>query len=477
MDKAISKMGDKEWYIQNFKLFEQNLTCPPHRTETCPPLRTEKGRREGRREGRRDGKSKTKLHLFRQDAISKFDELDFPTTKNEEWKYTSVSDVLNHQFIPSCLQRDDFTHKPTIDNLLIDIRNKNVLVFINGFLSKDLSKINLSNPGVIVESIETISSAQNEIFELHFGKYSAYDNGFSALNSAFAQDGAFIFIPEDQIIEEPIYLIYLNGEENVNILSQPRNLFVLGKNTQMKLVEVHESNSQSPYLTNSLSEIIVGENSIIDHYKIQNDSLNSFHISKIQVEQKANSKYTSHSISLGGSLTRNDINSVLNGKGCEANYYGLYFVDGKQHVDNHTLVDHATPHCFSNELYKGILADDSKGVFNGKILVRKDAQKTNAYQSNKNLLLSGNARIDTKPQLEIFADDVRCTHGATVGQIDEEALFYLRARGIDEENARSLLVNAFTNDILDFIKIDELKSKMNEIVFQKMKWSLSGKNK
>lgn len=449
MDKTITKPGDKDWYIQNFKLFEENL----------------------------NGKSKTKLHLFRQDAISKFDQLDFPTTKNEEWKYTSVSGVLNHQFTPSCLLRDDLTLKPTIDNLLIDIRNKNVFVFINGYFSKDLSKINLVNTGIVVESIETISSAQDEIFERHFGKYSTYDNGFNALNSAFVQDGAFIFIPENQIIEDPIYLIYLQGKDEINILSQPRNLFVLGKNSQVNLIEIHQAISQSPYLTNSLTEIIVGENSKIDHYKIQNESLSSFHVSKIQVEQKANSKYTSHSISLGGSLTRNDINSVLSGKGGETNYYGLYFVDGKQHVDNHTLVDHATPHCFSNELYKGILADDSKGVFNGKILVRKDAQKTNAYQSNKNLLLSGNARIDTKPQLEIFADDVRCTHGATVGQIDEEALFYLRARGIDEKNARSLLVNAFAKDILDFIKIDELKLKMNEIVFQKMKWILSGKNK
>lgn len=449
MDKTITKPGNKNWYIQNFKLFEQNL----------------------------DGNSKTKLHLFRQDAISKFADLDFPTIKNEEWKYTSVSDVFKHQFTPSCLQRDSLTHNPAIDNLFINIQNKNVLIFINGFLSKDLSKINLANAGVIVDGIEKVNSLQNEIFEQHFGKYSAYENGFNALNSAFVQDGAFIFIPENQIIEEPIYLVYLNGEENANILSQPRNLFVLGKNSHVNLIEVHASNSQSPYLTNSLTEIIVGENSNIDHYKIQNESLSSFHVSKIQVEQKANSKYTSHSISLGGSLTRNDINSVLNGTGCEANYYGLYFVDGKQHVDNHTLVDHATPHCFSNELYKGILADDSKGVFNGKILVRKDAQKTNAYQSNKNLLLSGNARIDTKPQLEIFADDVRCTHGATVGQIDEEALFYLRARGIDEKNARSLLVNAFASDILEFIKIDELKLKMNEIVFQKMKWTLSGKNK
>jgi Fe-S cluster assembly protein SufD len=438
----------KDWYINNFKLFEQSL----------------------------NGESKSKLQLFRQAAISKFGELEFPTTKNEEWRYTSLSDVLNYQFTPSCLEKTSI-EKLKLAQFPAEYQNKNVLVFINGILSKEFSKFSSLNSKITANSIEKISSSDNEVFEQHFGKYSNYDNGFNALNSAFIKDGAFIFIPDNQIIEEPIYLIYLNGKNDVNILSQPRNLFVLGKNSQANFIEIHQPISESPYLTNTLSEIIINENSILDHHKIQNESLTSYHISKIQVEQRENSKYTSHNISLGGALTRNDINSVLNGKGCEANYFGLYFVGGNQHVDNHTLVDHATPHCFSNEFYKGILADESKGVFNGKIVVRKDAQKTNAYQSNKNLLLSGNARIDTKPQLEIFADDVRCTHGATVGQIDEEALYYLRARGIQEDNARSLLVNAFASDVLDFIKNDELKSKINEVVFKKLKHLLSGKRK
>ncbi|MBM4176779.1 MAG: Fe-S cluster assembly protein SufD [Ignavibacteria bacterium] len=439
------KISNKNWYIDKFKAFEKRL----------------------------NGESNSELHQFRKKAIHLFSKLDFPTTKNEEWKYTSLSEVLNYEFTPACLNERSIDTKK-LEKILAEYRDKNYLVFVNGFLSKEYSNILLPKTSVSVDSLETVHSSGDEVFSQHFGKYSNFDNGFNALNGAFVEDGAFIHVPNDQVVTEPIYLIYLNGKENVNILSQPRNLFVFGRNSQASFVEVHQPISEFPYLTNALTEIFLDEKAFIDHYKIQKESLSSFHISKIQIEQKTNSKYTSHNISLGGSLTRNDINSVLNGKGCEANYFGLYFVDKKQHVDNHTLVDHAMPHCLSNEYYKGILAEESKGVFNGKIMVRKDAQKTNAYQSNKNLLLSGSARIDTKPQLEIFADDVRCTHGATIGQIDEEALFYLRARGIDEKNARSLLINAFASDILDFIKIEEIKSQLDKVVFEKMKLILSG---
>ncbi len=347
---------------------------------------------------------------------------------------------------------------------------------MNGYFSKEHSRLNIRNGKIIIEGLNSSLSKHKDILFEHFTNYAKIENGFDALNTAFAHDGAFIHLPDNIILEEPIYILYLNGSDEDHVISQPRNLIITGKNSQLSIVESYLGLSEKKYFTNTLTEMVINENTIVDHYKIQNENLNSFHISKTQVNQERGSTYSSHNVVLGGSLVRNNVNTVLNGEGCETNYYGLYFTRENQHIDNHTLVDHAKPHCHSNEFYKGILSGGSRGVFNGKIIVRKDAQKTNAYQSNKNLLLSNAASIDTKPQLEIFADDVRCTHGATVGQIEDEAIFYLRSRGVSEENARSLLVNAFASDVIDFMRKDTLKNEMNKTINDLMK-NISIKNK
>ncbi|MGH2575429.1 MAG: Fe-S cluster assembly protein SufD, partial [Ignavibacteria bacterium] len=281
-------------------------------------------------------------------------------------------------------------------------------------------------------------------------------------------DGVFIHIPEGCVVEEPIFLLFLSGSNEKLLINQPRNIIVAEENSQVKIIEYYSGISDNIYFTNVVNEVVIGENSVVDLYKIQNENLNSFHISKTQVELNANSSFTSSLISFGGALVRNDLNSVLNGEGCECNYNGLFIVNGGQHIDNHTLMDHAKPHCQSNELYKGILGGKSRGVFNGKVIVRKNAQKTNAYQSNKNIILSNEALMNTKPQLEIFADDVKCSHGATVGQLDDDSVFYLRSRGIDEKNARSMLISAFASDVIDLIKLEPLREEMNKIISKQL---------
>jgi len=273
--------------------------------------------------------------------------------------------------------------------------------------------------GSLAEILKTFLS----LFKKYFAKYAKLNNGFIALNTAFAKDGAYINIPEGVTINDPVHILNVNGNENGHLLSQPRNLIIAGKNSRVKVLESYNSITNSANFTNVVTEVIAEEGSNIDLYRIQDENLNSFHVSLTQVEQKKRSVFTVYTMTTGGALVRNDVNSVLDDEGCETHLYGLYITDGSQHVDNHTLMDHAKPHCLSNELYKGVLNGRSRAVFNGKVLVRPDAQKTNAYQSNKNILLSPDAKVDTKPQLEIFADDVKCSHGATVGQLDEESVF------------------------------------------------------
>jgi len=260
--------------------------------------------------------------------------------------------------------------------------------------------------------------------------------------------------------------LYLNTSKTENILSVPRNLIVAGKNSQVSVIANYQGYGEKVYLNNIVTEVYADEYSIVDLYKIQNEDANSFHIEKVQGYQKKNSIFNHYNISFGGKIVRNDINSVLDDENVETHYYGLYLGSGKQHIDNHTFMDHAKPNCMSNELYKGILDDESRGVFNGKIIVRQDAQKTNAYQQNKTVLLSKKAIIDTKPQLEIFADDVKCSHGATIGHLDEESEFYIRSRGVPQELAKSMLIRAFANDVIETIKIDELKEQMNHLIFE-----------
>ncbi|MCX6152334.1 MAG: Fe-S cluster assembly protein SufD [Ignavibacteriales bacterium] len=435
-----NKIDLKEWYNEKFKIFEKNL----------------------------NGQSKTYIHGLRKQAIEKFAELGFPTTKSEDWKYTNLTPLLNFNYVPAVLENETSITANEIEKYLIKDLKATLLVFVNGIYVKELSRRLPQTEKIEVIKFNSLSQSDVKYIENHFSKYVKIDNGFVALNTAFSLNGVIIKIPENLIVEDPIHFLFLSGDEKTNVLAQPRNILLAGKNSQTKIIESYHSISENPYLLNSVNEIVLEENAILDFYKIQNEGDKAFHISRTEVHQKRSSVFTSTTISMGGEIIRNDLNAVLADENSECHFFGLYLADGKRLVDNHTLIDHAKPHCHSNELYKGILDEKSRGVFNGKVIVRKDAQKTLAYQSNKNLLISRDARIDTKPQLEIFADDVKCSHGATVGQLDDQSLFYLQSRGISKEKARSILIKAFASDIIDLIKIDQLKDQLSEKILDRL---------
>jgi Fe-S cluster assembly protein SufD len=315
--------------------------------------------------------------------------------------------------------------------------------------------------GVRVHSLKELLLAGSEIVESHFARDARFDNqAFVALNTALAEDGAVVEVDKDAVLGEPIHLLFLSVPNGGPTVSHPRNLIVAGRGSQSSVIETYVGAGGAACFTNAVTEIRLGDGTVFDHYRIQQESDQAFHVATVQAVQGRQSVFSSHNIALGAALARNDVNSVLDAEGAECFLNGLFFAAGTQHVDNHTMLDHAKPHCQSRELYKGILAGRGVGVFNGKIVVRKDAQKTNAIQSSRNLLLSGEAVVNTKPQLEIFADDVRCTHGATVGQIDQEALFYMQSRGIPAGVARQLLIHAFAGEVLDLMKWQPAREKL-----------------
>jgi Fe-S cluster assembly protein SufD len=416
-----------------------------------------------------NGLSESAFHKIRKEAVSKFDELDFPTTRNEEWKYTNVLPMLGNNFVNSSPEKINTVLKINDDILkLVESLNAEFLVFINGYFSENLSKICSNADGIVIDNLANALIKHTDKVNKHLAQYAENDNGFTALNTAFTQDGAFIQVSKNKIIDRPVFILHLSGDEKENLIINPRNLIVAEPNSQVTIIECYQGINSKPYFNNNVTEVISEENAHVEYYKIQTEDYNSYHISKTQVQLERNGNFVHNQISFGGALVRNDINSVMNGEGCEVHYNGLYLVTDEQHVDNHTLMDHAKPNCFSNELYKGILAGKSRGVFNGKVIVRPDAQKTNAYQSNKNIILSDEALMNTKPQLEIFADDVKCSHGATVGQLEEEQVFYLRSRGIDEKKSRSILIHAFAGDVIELIKEEPLKEYVHKIVFDHM---------
>lgn len=440
MNQVSEKIENKEWYSELFSKFESGL----------------------------NGHSKTHLHTLRKSAIEQFREMGFPTQRNEEWKYTSVAPLLKYNFVPADPKKMKFPSKDVIEKYRINNLEVSLFVFVNGVYSSELSKPLPEAEKIEFENLSSAVLRGQELVEKHLGSYVKTDNGFTALNTAFTFDGAFIRIPDGTVLENPVHLLFLSGSDDSEMLSQPRNLIVAGKNSQVHIIESFHGISDTPYLLNSVTEIVMEENAIINFDRIQNESDSAFHVNRTHVQQYRSSNFMSHVITMSGSIVRNDLISVLSEPGSEAHFYGLYLVDGKRHTDNHTLIDHAAPHCHSNELYKGILDGKSRGVFNGKVIVRKDAQKTLAYQSNKNLLLSHSAKIDTKPQLEIFADDVKCSHGATVGQLDMESLFYLRSRGIGKDIARSILIKAFASDVIDEMENTQLRDSLNEQILHRL---------
>jgi len=428
----------KDLYISNFNALEESL----------------------------NGQSKSPFHELRKKAMEKFGQFDFPTTKHEDWKYTNISAIHNYDF--AGVDNVKVT-KEEIKKHLIPGLDANLAVLINGHYSNELSDIKEKANGVIVDSFQNVLKSNPELILKYFGKYAEIDNGFVALNTAFANDGVVIFVPENTVLQKPVFILNLTGSKDSYVLSQPRNLVVAEKNSKLSIVDLFHSISDKETLTNVVNEVIVGNSAHVEMYKIQDENQKAFHFNRTQSYQSANSTFTIYNVTLGGQLVRNDSNVVLDAENCTGNLYGLYLTEGTQHIDNHTLIDHAKPHCQSNELYKGVLNDKSRGVFNGKVFVRKDAQKTNAYQSNKAILLTDEATIDTKPQLEIYADDVKCSHGAAIGQLDYEAVFYLRSRGISEEMAKTVLIRAFADDIFDLIPSEPLHEYLNNLVHTKLK--------
>lgn len=412
------------------------------------------------------GKAKP-VHELRKSAISIFSELQFPTTKDEEWKYTNISPIFKHEFIPTEKLPKDKNIR--VGHFLFNKMEHSLIVFVNGIYSKSLSKIRELPKGVILKSLAEAIKDDDPIVKKHLGKYADFKNHiFTSLSTAFVQDGAFIYVSEGKIIEDPIHILFLTSTDNSKILVQPRNLFVAGKNSHSTIIEHFASlKNDEVYFTNSVTEIVAEEDAFLDHIKLQEESLKSFHIGRMDVHQERNSNFSSHLISFGAEISRNDFNTRFNNEGSESMLNGLYLIEGNQLFDAHTLIDHAKPHCSSHEHYKGILLDNSRGVFNGKVIVRKDAQKTNAFQENNNIILSDNALVNTKPQLEIFADDVKCSHGATIGQLDNDAMFYLKSRGIGDDKAKAILIHAFASDVVRYIKVNPVREYIESILKSK----------
>jgi len=402
------------------------------------------------------------LRRTRETALERFAHRGFPTVRDEEWKYTRVTPIAEHPFTPAaqaCIGLDE----DDIAGLLIAGAASHLLVFVNGHFTPSLSRPGRLPDGVILSSLAAAVEQQPERLEPHLGRLSDPDtSGFCALNTAFITDGAYLHLPDGVTVEEPIELLFLTTRQGEAVFSQPRNLIVAGDRAGATVIESYASLGDSGHFTNAITEAVVGNGAALEHIRLQGESDQAFHVATVQVRQGRDSRFTSHALGLGGRLTRTDINSVLDGEGAECTLNGLYVAADRRHVDFHTRIDHARPRCTSRELYKGILDGGARAVFNGKIYVHPDAQQTDAQQANRNLLLSPRAEVDTKPQLEIYADDVKCSHGATVGQLDEDAVFYLRSRGMDATTARHLLTYAFAGEVVARINDGGVRRRVEE---------------
>ncbi len=407
------------------------------------------------------------LESKRKDALATLEQTGFPTKSHEEWRFTNVSTIVNKDFR---LDKEPRINKLAVEKLDEFKFDANIVVVYNGTYAKELSKIHKKNDKIFIGSFaDAIASGYDKVFDEHFGKY-ANDkaDGFTALNTSMINSGLLLYIPKNAIVEKPVVIINFIEEADKDIFANHRNLIVVESGGKADVSEVFYANSKHSSFSNTVTEIFLGENAELHHNKIQNEGAEAYHIGTTQVEQRNHSRFYSTVVSWGGSLLRNNLNSVINGEGIDCYFRGFYLVKGKQLIDNHTLADHAKPNSHSNEFYKGLLDEEGNGVFNGKIMVRQDAQKTNAYQTNTNILLSNDATINSKPQLEIFADDVKCSHGATMGQINPDEVFYLRSRGISESEAKKLLLSAYAREIIDEVANEELKKLLIKRLEEKL---------
>jgi len=406
------------------------------------------------------------IHDLRSKAIKTFEIKGFPTKKEEAWKYTSLNSLLKTDY--SIFPKQDFAveFNDVKKYFLHDIDTYKI-VFIDGVYSSFLSETTHDSLDVCLMSSALTKAKYKAVIEAYFNKV-AKDDSLTSLNTAFAKEGAYINIPKHKEVEKPIEIINFSTGNEAALLLQPRNLIVVGENSHVQIIERHQSLSTNAVFTNSVTEIFAEKRSFVDYYKIQNDGPSASLIDNTYISQEDNSNCNMHTFSFGGNLTRNNLNFYQNGEHCDSTLKGITILEGKQHVDHNTLVHHIAPNCESHQNYKGIFGDASIGVFNGKIIVEKDAQKTDAFQQNNNILIDDKATINAKPQLEIFADDVKCSHGCTIGQFDEDALFYLRSRGIAKKEARALLMYAFANTVLESVQIPELKARINKLIAKKI---------
>jgi Fe-S cluster assembly protein SufD len=420
------------------------------------------------------------LEATREAAIRRFAELGIPTTRDEEYRFTNVSPIAGAAFErPADAVRVEAS---AIEPYLFGDDRATELVFVNGRLDESLSMfgtVPLTDRGGLAPTrpegvnVTTLSAliASGAVAELepYLGRIADFDRAaFTALNTALFEDAAVVFVAPGIVLEAPVNLVFVSTAEDVPSVSFPRVLIVAGEHSQSTFIETHVGVGDGEYFSCAVTEVACGEHAIIDHYRAQLERSHGYHYCRLQLRAKRSATFLSNAFSLGGAIVRNDLGADLIGEGIDCTLNGLYLADGDTLVDNHTTINHAQPHCGSHEVYKGILGGKARGIFNGKIIVAKDAQKTDAKQTNKALLLSDAAQMNTKPQLEIFADDVKCTHGATVGQLDPDSLFYLQARGLDRNTARALLIRGFAGDIVGRVKFEPLRERLDQWLLEQI---------
>lgn len=409
----------------------------------------------------------TELHDLRTAAIKNFEHKGFPTKKDEAWKYTSLNAILKKDFSVFPKNEATIEFKDVKKYFLHEIDTYKV-VFIDGVFASNLSSTTHDGIDVCLMSSALTKPKYKMMIDTYFNQIANKDESLTSLNTAFANEGAYINIPKSKVADKPIEIMYFSTGSEAALLVQPRNLVIVGENSHVQIIERHQCLNENAVLTNSVTEIFAQKRAIVDYYKIQNDELEANLIDNTYVSQKQESHVSVQTFSFGGNLTRNNLNFYHFGERLTSTLNGITIIGEKQHVDHYTLVHHAQPNCESFQDYKGIFSDRSTGVFNGKVYVEKEAQKTNAFQKSNNILLSDKATINAKPQLEIFADDVKCSHGCTVGQLDETALFYMQQRGIPKKEAKALLMYAFSNAVIENIKIPELKNRITAIIATKL---------
>ena len=407
------------------------------------------------------------VHEVRSEAMKNFETKGFPSKKEEAWKYTSLNNLLKVDFSIFPKRESALEYKDVKKYFIHDIDTYKI-VFVDGVYSSYLSETTHDGVDVCLMSSAFSKPMFRQVIDVYFNKVASKDESLTTLNTAFSKEGAYIYIPKNKMPKKPIQILHLATGNEAALMLQPRNLIVAEENAEVQIIERHQSLTENEVFTNSVTEIFAAKDAHVDYYKVQNDANTASLVDNTYISQKNNSVVKVHTFSFGGKLTRNNLNFYQNGERIDSTLKGVTILGEKQHVDHHTLVHHAQPNCESHQDYKGIFGEKSTGVFNGKIIVDKIAQKTNAFQQNNNILLSDKASINTKPQLEIFADDVRCSHGCTIGQLDDDALFYLRSRGIPKKEATALMMYAFANNVLESVRIPELKARINKIIASKL---------